>query len=245
MHSSDLQYLPINLPAFAVLVGVFLVLLVLIQLQVLRYVYERLGISSPAALLLLFGSLVGSYANIPVAQLPGEPIVAAREVPAFGMTYVVPVVVEWPGTVIAVNVGGAILPGLLSLYLLAKNRLWGRGLVAIGCIAAVTHWLAEPVPGAGIALPIFVPPLAAAVTAMVLSRRYAAPLAFIGGSLGTLIGADLLNLDKVSGLGAPVVSIGGAGTFDGIFLTGILGVLIASLSGRPNRRDDAPASAAP
>ncbi len=241
MQSSHLQYLPVTLPFFALLVGVFLALLVLIQLEALRYAYARLGMSSPAALLLLFGSLVGSYFNIPVAQLPGEEIVAAREVPGFGMTYVVPVVVEWPGTVIAVNVGGAVIPGLLSLYLLAKNRLWGRGLVAIACVTAVTHWLAEPVPGAGIALPIFVPPLAAAVTAVVLSRRYAAPLAFIGGSLGTLIGADLLNLDKVPGLGAPVVSIGGAGTFDGIFLTGILGVLIASLSGRPDRRDDEPA----
>jgi uncharacterized membrane protein len=48
-----------------------------------------------------------------------------------------------------------------------------------------------------------------------------------------LIGADLTNLDKVRGLGAPVASIGGAGTFDGIFLTGILAVLLASLYARP------------
>jgi uncharacterized membrane protein len=230
MQSSDLHYLPITVPSFAVLVAVFLVLLVLIQLKALHYAYTRLGISSLAALLLLFGSLVGSYFNIPVARLPNEHIVAARDVLGFGMTYVVPIVVEWPGTVVAVNVGGAVIPGLLSLYLLAKNRLWGRGFIAIACVAAVSHWLARPVPGAGIVLPVFVPPLTAAVTALALSRRYAAPLAFIGGSLGTLIGADLLNLDKVEGLGAAVVSIGGAGTFDGIFLIGILGVLFASLS---------------
>ena len=48
--------------------------------------------------------------------------------------------------------------------------------------------------------------------------------------MGTLIGADLLNLDKISGLGAPVASIGGAGTFDGIFLIGIMAVLLAGLS---------------
>jgi uncharacterized membrane protein len=65
-----------------------------------------------------------------------------------------------------------------------------------------------------------------------LSRDSAAVLAYVSGSLGTLIGADLLNLDKVPGLGAPVASIGGAGTFDAIFLTGILAVLIASLPGR-------------
>ena len=89
--------------------------------------------------------------------------------------------------------------------------------------------LAEPVRGLGIALPVFVPPVSTAVVALLLSRRQAAPLAYIGGSLGTLIGADLLNLDKVQGLGAPVASIGGAGTFDGIFLTGILAVLFASI----------------
>jgi uncharacterized membrane protein len=60
-------------------------------------------------------------------------------------------------------------------------------------------------------------------------QRNAPPLAYIAGGLGTLIGADLTNLDKVRGLGAPVASIGGAGTFDGIFLTGILAVLLASL----------------
>jgi uncharacterized membrane protein len=235
MEPSHLNYVPVTLPFFVALAGVFLLLLVLIQVEALRYVYARLGISSPAALLLLFGSLVGSYFNIPVARLPHEEIVAAREVGAFGMTYVVPVAIEWPGTVIAVNVGGAVIPGLLSLYLLAKNRIWGRGLIAVACVAMVCHLLARPVPGAGIALPVFVPPLAAAVVALALSRRYAAPLAFIGGSLGTLIGADLLNLDKLQGLGAPIASIGGAGTFDGIFLTGILAVIFASLSGLDRR----------
>jgi len=151
------------------------------------------------------------------------------------MHYVVPVVVEWPGTVIAVNVGGAVIPGLLSFYLLARNELWVRGLLATAGVAVVCHILAEPVPGLGIALPVFVPPASAAIVALLLSRRYAAPLAYIGGSLGTLIGADLLNLDKIQGLGAPVASIGGAGTFDGIFLTGILAALLASIFGPPVR----------
>ena len=127
------------------------------------------------------------------------------------------------------------IPGLLSLYLLARYRLWGLGLIAIAGVTVVCHILAEPVPGLGIALPVFVPPASAAIVALLLSRRYAAPLAYIGGSLGTLIGADLLNLGKVQGLGAPVASIGGAGTFDGIFLTGILAVLLASIFSPPVR----------
>jgi uncharacterized membrane protein len=98
----------------------------------------------------------------------------------------------------------------------------------------VSHWLAHPEPGLGIAEPVFAPPIAAAIAALLLSRHQAAPLAYIGGSLGTLIGADLSNLDKVQGLGAPVASIGGAGTFDGIFLSGVLAVLLAGLFQAPD-----------
>lgn len=232
MSFAQLHYLPLSLPFFSILVGVFVLLVVLVQLGALRYAYMRIGVSSRAALLLLLGSLLGSYFNIPVAELPAQQISSGQVISYFGMRYVVPVVVEWPGTVIAVNVGGAVIPGLMSLYLLIKNRLWGAGLVASACVAVVCHLLAHPVPGLGIAVPVFVPSVATAVVALVLSRQRAAPLAYISGSLGTLIGADLLNLDKVQGLGAPVASIGGAGTFDGIFLTGILAVLIASLSRR-------------
>lgn len=140
-----------------------------------------------------------------------------------------PVVVDWPGTVIAVNVGGAVIPGLLSLYLLYRNHIWAAGAVATAIVAAVVYFLAYPVRGIGIAVPMIAPPVITAVTALIISRRFAAPLAYISGSLGTLIGADLLNLDKVQGLHAPIASIGGAGTFDGIFLIGVLAVLLAGL----------------
>src|SRR5262249_11085732 len=131
----------------------------------------------------------------------------------------------------AVTCGGAVIPTVVSFYLLPRQRLWIKGALATAVVAAVCHWLAQPIPGMGIALPIFVPAIVAAVVALLLSYRDAAPLAYISGSLGTLMGADLLNLDKLSGLGAPVASIGGAGTFDGIFVTGIVAVLLASLSG--------------
>jgi uncharacterized membrane protein len=241
MPSSQLHYLPLTPAFFSILVGVFVALVVLIQLGILRYAYTRVGVSPGAALLLLFGSLLGSYVNIPIAALPEQQIMSGREITYFGMHYVVPVVVDWPGTIVAVNVGGALIPVLVSIYLLIKNRLWGAGLLATACVAAICHFLADPVPGVGIALPLLVPTLATAVAALLLSRQYAAPLAYISGSLGTLIGADLLNLDKLQGLGAPIASIGGAGTFDGVFLTGILAVLIASLSRRRDSANSVPA----
>lgn len=231
MQQSDLQYLPLAPFYFSVLVGIFLLLLLLIQLGALRYAYMRLGVSSGVALLLLLGSLVGSYFNIPIAQLPGEQVLSGREVDFFGMHYVVPFVAQWPGTFIAVNVGGAIIPTVMSAYLLVKYQLWATGSLAIAIVAIACHWMAQPVPGLGIALPVFFPALVTCVTALLLSRVHAAQLAYIAGSLGTLIGADLLNFGSIAGLGAPVASIGGAGTFDGIFLTGILAVLMASLTG--------------
>ena len=72
--------------------------------------------------------------------------------------------------------------------------------------------------------------------------RIANTVAYVSGSLGTLIGADLLNLDKMRAIGTPIASLGGAGTFDGIFVTGILAVLIASL---PLRRKPSGVSHAP
>jgi uncharacterized membrane protein len=51
-------------------------------------------------------------------------------------------------------------------------------------------------------------------------------VAYVSGVLGTLIGADLSNLGVIPKLGAPIASIGGAGTFDGVFLSGIIAVLL-------------------
>lgn len=222
-------YIPIGPVFFLALLFLFVLLVVLIELRVLRYAYERVGVGPRYMLALLLLSFLGSYVNIPVAQLPAEQVYSDNVVTFFGIPQVVPMVTRWPGPVIAVNLGGAVLPTILSVYLILKNRLYGGSLVAVAVVTLAVHAMASPVPGVGIAVPFFVPPVVAAISALVVSRRYAAPLAYIGGALGTLIGGDLLNLDKVRGLGAPIVSIGGAGKFDGIFMTAILAVLLASL----------------
>jgi uncharacterized membrane protein len=227
-----MHYMPLALPFLLAFFFLFGLVVVLIEIGILEYAYQKLGVSRRYVFALLFLSLVGSYVNIPVAELPAEHIESGRVVTFFGMRYIVPMVMNWPRTVIAVNLGGGVIPVLLSLYLIIKNRLYFRSLLAVGVIAAVCHHMAYPVPGVGIAEPTFIPPILTAGLALLISREYAAPLAYVAGSLGVLIGADLLNLDKIRGLGAPVASIGGAGTFDGIFLTGIVAVLLASLAGR-------------
>ncbi len=233
----EVQYLPITPGLFSILVLLFAGLIILIQLRILRYAYMRLGVGPGMALLLLFGSLVGSYFNIPITVLPAKVVRSGEIVDFFGMRYVVPLVTQWPGTVLAVNVGGAVIPAIMSTYLVLRYQLWVKAAIAVIAIAFIIHMMATPVQGVGIAVPVFVPVVATAILAFLLSREYAAPLAYIGGSMGTLIGADLLNLDKIGDLGAPVASIGGAGTFDGIFLTGILAVLLAGLASPPRPRE--------
>jgi len=228
-----MQYIPIGLPLFVAFWLLFGILVAFVEVGILQYVFESMGVNRRYMFGLLIFCLLGSYINIPVAELPAEQMRTGQIVDFFGMQYVVPVVIDRPGTVIAVNLGGAVLPLILSVYLILKHGLYGQSLLAVGVVALAVHLMAHLVPGVGIAVPIFIPPLITAIVALSISRWRAGPLAYIAGSLGTLVGADLLNLDRIRGLGAPVASIGGAGKFDGIFLTGIVAVLLAGiLSGR-------------
>jgi uncharacterized membrane protein len=231
----DMFYVPIGLIFFLVFWFLLALLVALIQIGILQYVFESMGINRRYMLALLLFCLLGSYVNIPIAQFPGQHQRAGELVDFFGVQYVVPVIVNSPGTVLAVNLGGAVIPFFLSLWLIVKHELYGKSLVAVGIVTLLVHLVARPVPGVGIAVPILIPPLVTALVALSLSNWNPAPLAYIAGSLGTLIGADLMNLDKVRGLGAPVASIGGAGKFDGIFLTGVVAVLLTSIL-NANRR---------
>ncbi|HEX7549672.1 MAG TPA: DUF1614 domain-containing protein, partial [Candidatus Methylomirabilis sp.] len=200
-------YPPLYLLAFLLLLGV---LFVLLRWGLIRYVYERLGLSRRTAMFVLFAALLGSGINIPLMQLPAQRVVEPAIVNYFGMQYVIPQVVERGSTVIAINVGGAVIPLLLALRILLHQGVTRRLLLALGLVTVLMHALAHPVPGVGIALPPFLPSVATAVIAFVLDRRNAPRTAFVAGTLGTLLGADVFNLGRVRDLGAPVVSIGGA-----------------------------------
>src|SRR5665647_2582000 len=135
---SQVHYLPLTPGLFSILVFLVVGLVILIQLRILRYAYMRLGISPGAALALLFGSLIGSYFNIPIGYLPGPPVRSGQIVEFFGMQYVVPLATSWHGTVLAVNVGGAVIPALMSSYLVIRYQLWLKAALATAAIAFVT-----------------------------------------------------------------------------------------------------------
>lgn len=224
-------------PFLALYAVLFLALLVfvfvMLEIGVINYAFGALGLPPELALLALLASLLGSYINIPIAQIDGGEPHMTQVVNSFGVRYRVPLHYASGSTRLAINVGGAIVPVLISIYVLAHQATAiVPSAVGVLVVALVVHRWARPVPGLGIATPMFVPPIVAALSAWLLAGlfggyRHIDAIAYVSGVLGTLIGADIANLDKLGDLGAPVASIGGAGTFDGVFLTGIVAVLLA------------------
>lgn len=210
---------------FAVLGLVFL--FVLIQVGALQLTFQKLGLAPEAGVTLLLVSLMGSLVNVPLfrmrAEEPSEPppeplrsLLKHRQIPFEGFTTV------------AVNLGGCLLPLTFSAYLvLNAGAVLFDYLLAVVTVSAVSYFASRPIAGLGIGMPVLIAPLAAALAGIALDPEHSPALAYVSGTLGVLIGADLLRLKDVRKLGSPVASIGGAGTFDGIFITGIIAVLLA------------------
>ncbi|MEM4733602.1 MAG: DUF1614 domain-containing protein [Candidatus Bathyarchaeia archaeon] len=216
--------------------GIFIILLLFLVLVVglvfvgaVGLAFRQVGFSSQVTVLILVATFFGSYVNIPLLKLKAViPIVREEYVSFFGIVFRIPQF-EYgeTTTLVAINMGGAIIPTLVSLYLLWKlPSVTLYALIGIVIVASVTHLLAKPVKGLGIATPAFIPPLTAALAAYILPSNAPTIVAYVSGVIGTLIGADITNLHKIPKLGAKIASIGGAGTFDGIFLSGIIAALL-------------------
>jgi uncharacterized membrane protein len=226
-------YFPHSFLFFIILIIALFVALALIFVGAVSVAFASVGFTPFTILLILVGTLLGSIVNVPVLKLKTTvPIIKEETVSWLGMTYRIPHVEYGQAvTTVAVNVGGALIPAAVSIYLLARasTQMVLLSIGAVIVVALVTQAIAKPVKGVGIVTPAFVPPIAAAVAAFVLAPSQPQIIAYVAGVLGTLIGADLSNLHVIKKLGAPVASIGGAGTFDGIFLAGVIAVLLTGL----------------
>ncbi|HTY74770.1 MAG TPA: DUF1614 domain-containing protein [Candidatus Nanoarchaeia archaeon] len=226
-------YFPHGFLVFALLLIALLVAVVLIFVGAVTVAFSDVGFTPFAILLLLAACFIGSAINIPLFRLKTtQPLIKEDYVTSFGVTYRIPHVEYGTATtLVAVNVGGALIPTAVSAYLLlrASSHTVFLSLVGVLVVAIVTHVVAKPVKGVGIISPAFLPPITAAIAAFILAPGHPQTVAYVSGVIGTLIGADLSNLQVIKRIGAPVASIGGAGTFDGVFLSGILAVLIAGL----------------
>lgn len=223
MKKTSLKDRGVNLFLFLYLIFLLPLLFLMFFFNILTFSFTRLGVGPAGVLFLLLGSLLGSVINIPVSrrQVPVSEPEDSR--PPFFFYYPPPVKTQ----TIYVNLGGAVIPTIFSLYLLFTGAPLWPTITATAVVTLICKLLARPVRGVGIALPSLIPPLVAALAAIIFTGRGAAPVAYIAGTLGTLIGADLLNLSSIQRLGSQALSIGGAGVFDGIFLAGLLAVILS------------------
>jgi uncharacterized membrane protein len=212
---------------FLLLIFIFVLAVIVLYLGVFTIALDKLGLSTHSAMLLLACTLIGSGINLPLFQITAEAPPDEEIQSLQGLLFGRPL--PFTGkTIVAINVGGALIPISFSIYLASINPLAPmRVLLAIAIVAAVCYFASRPVRGLGIGMPVFVAPFTAALTALLIAPESSAPLAYICGTMGVLVGADLLRLNDIRKIGTPVASIGGAGTFDGIFLTGIVAVLLA------------------
>jgi len=214
---------------FIILFSVLVLVVSLLFVGAIGLAFKRVGFTSQITAVILVATFVGSYINIPLFKIKTIfPVLKDEYFSFFGMVFRLPrIEYEEFSTIVALNVGGALIPMIVSFYLLWKlPSIAHYALLGTVIVALVTHLVAKPVKGLGIVTPAFVPPLAAALAAYLLPSGSPSIIAYTSGVLGTLIGADLLNLHKIPKISARIASIGGAGTFDGIFLSGIISVLL-------------------
>lgn len=213
-----------------------LLLLILFPFIFSQVMIESLGklhLGPSVAAMIVVAVFLGGLVNIPITRITREDEVLIHPLAVFGLRGFLPALRRVRRhTVVAVNAGGCLIPTGLALYEAAylarfiPDALWAAA-AASAISIAVCYAAARPMRGVGIVIPGFVPALVATGAALLFAPDQAPPVAFIAGVLGPLIGADVMHLREVSKLGAGVISIGGAGTFDGIVLSGILAAYLA------------------
>jgi len=201
-----------------------------------RFAFERLGLSPGLAAAVVLGIVIGSVINLPVYALRKDELQPQSSFGPLSMTLERTYRRVQSSTVIAVNVGGCVIPVMVATLQLVRLMRAGEGPVwtalMVSGLSIVVCWkVARPMEGIGILIPGYIPPLVSVLGTWLLlpagTPDQRAATAFLAGVTGPLIGADLLHLRDMTRTPVAVVSIGGAGTFDGIVLSGVLAALWA------------------
>jgi len=218
-----LIYPPSSLPMLLFLI--LILPLFAIFMSFLSLGLRKIGLNPAQALLIMLLSFIGSFVNLIIRER--SIIVLQEEISLPGVLKIFynPPITLLSKQILCINVGGALIPVILSIYLLPRIPLH-VAILSIIFVALISKMMSRVVKGIGIIIPAFIPPLLSALIALILYPENPAPIAYTSGVLGTLIGADILNLRKLKNFPG-VISIGGAGVFDGIFLTGAFAALLS------------------
>ncbi|MDF2635552.1 MAG: hypothetical protein K0R78_2426 [Pelosinus sp.] len=190
-----------------------LVVGVLVYFGVAHRILDRMRLTDKQALLFIGAVIVGSFIDIPLMRTPVE---------------------------VSINVGGALLPILLSIWLIFKadetaervRAILAAILVAVAVSLGSRYLPYEPEN-------MFLDPkiiygISAGLIAYLAGRSRRS--AFVGGVLGIVL-SDIVHMVTIIGLGVPgTTDIGGAGAFDVVMIAGIIAVMIAELVGETREK---------
>ncbi|QDU81934.1 hypothetical protein Pla110_36860 [Polystyrenella longa] len=213
-------------------------LLPLFLIDVAQQALINLNLSPTGAILVLLGIIIGSTINVHISRrLTGRTIDVSPPTPF----------AQWPPAfsgkrlneelIIAVNVGGCVIPALLGVWLLRPLLEQGGKVVMVLLIgillnSVICYLASRPIRGLGILLPLWVPALIALLVPWIglnhpIYESFRPATAYLIGISGPLLGADLLRWKDFHQIGSGMVSIGGSGTWDGILLAGLVGAFFA------------------
>ena len=227
---------PLSVFVIIFLFALVIILIPLLILGIIGAAFTRLGFSWIAALAVVLLMLFGSFVTIPVHRIRRDIIRVPRdESSVFDVCVPCAPGQVWE-TTISLNLGGAVIPLCVSLYmvyqaiLITGTSLFFTVCAGITIVAIITFVSTRLVPCAGIQVPLLIPGLTALLAGLLLAGGIgltAAVTAFVSGVTGVLLGGNVANLYRIKDLEVPEISIGGAGTFGSIFICCMLPALIA------------------
>jgi uncharacterized membrane protein len=227
---------PISILMIIIIIGLAIILIPLLILGIIGAAFTRLGFSWISALVVVLLMAFGSFVNIPVYRIRREVVQVARD-EASDFDVCVPCASShvWD-TLVSINLGGAVIPMCVSLYIMYKTIMIVGisliftvtiGIAIVGIIAFISTRL---VTSAGIQVSLLIPGLTALLAGLLLAGGTgltAAAIAFVSGTTGVLLGGNIANFYRLKNLEVTAVSFGGTGTFGSIFICCILPALIA------------------
>jgi len=227
---------PISILMIVLLVGLAIILIPLLILGIIGAAFTKLGFSWISALAVVFCVVFGSFVNIPLYHIQRDVVQVYRnETSDFDVCVPCASTPVWD-TLVSINLGGAVIPTCVSLYMLYGTiRIMGAPLiftvfVAIALVGIIAFISTRLVTYSGIQVPLLIPGLTALLAGLVLTGGTgptAAVTAFVSGTTGVLIGGNIANFYRIKNLEVKAVSFGGAGTFGSIFICCMLPALIA------------------
>lgn len=196
-------------------IGMILLLIVgvLIYFGLAQRLLDRMRLTDKQALGFIAAMIAGSFIDITIMRSPVE---------------------------VSINVGGALLPALLCIWLIVKadetaERV--RAIVASLLVAATVLLGAIYLPNEPETMyldPKLIYGITAGLIAYVVGRSRRS--AFIGGVMGIIL-SDIAHMVYLVRMGIPgTTAMGGAGAFDVTIIAGLVGVMTAELIGETREK---------